>query len=510
LTRQEALQKLKGDPFLFGKIALPTMMSVPTPPFHREIMDNLLDHTNRKLNIIAPRGHAKSSLVAALYVLYHLFFEKGPHFVVLVSKTEGHANRLLQTIKNALDFSLGLRSVVGYWGEHTARKWSNNEVILKNNDILITRGTGQQVIGLKHNDQRPTLVILDDPEDLTNTKTEESMEYNLRWLLSSLVPTVDALRGRVIVIGTPQHQLCIVETLREMSGWKTLKYSAIQEDGTALWPELWPLHRLTEERESLDSIGRISVFYREYMCEIVGDDEQLFRQEHIQYWDGTLNIGRTDEEHYISFKKIGDQTFDTPLKKAVFVFMGIDPASSTKQAADYSAIVPVAVDSEGNRYILPYFRDRVTPLGLAEKIIEFYEKYKPVKVRIESVGYQEMLREYLRAEAERRNMYIPGLEVKENPRTKKSARLESLQPYFYQKKVFLPSRGANSLMEELLVYPRGKHDDLLDAMYYAFKRNYVPWHSPDEVEAKQLDSSTDYDDIPPELVFDSEYDGMLA
>ena len=33
-------------------------------------------------------------------------------------------------------------------------------------------------------------------------------------------------------------------------------------------------------------------------------------------------------------------------------------------------------------------------MNLAESIIEYFKLYKPVKVRIESVGYQEMLQEY--------------------------------------------------------------------------------------------------------------------
>ena len=36
------------------------------------------------------------------------------------------------------------------------------------------------------------------------------------------------------------------------------------------------------------------------------------------------------------------------------------------------------------------------------------------------------------------------------------------------------------LKNELLLFPRGKHDDLLDGLYYAMKRIYTPNH-----EAKQ-------------------------
>ena len=65
------------------------------------------------------------------------------------------------------------------------------------------------------------------------------------------------------------------------------------------------------------------------------------------------------------------------------------------------------------------------------------------------------------------------MEIKNNPRTKKSARLESMQPHFYQKRVYL-KKDMENLQGELLMYPRGKHDDLLDGLYYAMKGAYKP------------------------------------
>ena len=34
----------------------------------------------------------------------------------------------------------------------------------------------------------------------------------------------------------------------------------------------------------------------------------------------------------------------------------------------------------------------------------------------------------------------------------------------------------NELKDELLMFPRGKHDDLLDGLYYATKNNYPPYN----------------------------------
>ena len=121
-------------------------------------------------------------------------------------------------------------------------------------------------------------------------------------------------------------------------------------------------------------------------------------------------------------------------------------------------------------------------MNLAESIIEYFKLYKPVKVRIESVGYQEMLREYLRQRTEEENLFISGLEIKEAPRTSKSSRLETMEPYFAQNKMYI-KKDQLALKDELLLYPRGKHDDLLDGLYYAMKKCYTPSHV---VENKEI------------------------
>jgi hypothetical protein len=86
-----------------------------------------------------------------------------------------------------------------------------------------------------------------------------------------------------------------------------------------------------------------------------------------------------------------------------------------------------------------------------------------------------MLRDYLRTRADEEGLFIPGLEIKESPRSSKSSRLETMQPWFAQKKIHIQD-SMHELKDELLMFPRGKHDDLLDGLYYATKNNYPPNH----------------------------------
>lgn len=466
--RQEILLQLRDDMLAFGKVVMPRTFFLESPQFHKEIAVMLHDKRKRFLNIIAPRGTAKSSLIAGVFPLHHLMFDEGVKVVVISSRTQYHSILLLQYIKDVLEYSTEFRQLFGYWGQHSAKKWTNTEIILKDGSAIVCKGTGQHLRGLKVGHQRPTLIIVDDPEDENNTKTSEAMEGNLRWLLQSASPSIDPKNGRIVCIGTPLHERCLIFTLREMNGWITMHYHYLNTDingtVTSLWAEMRSVETLNQIKKDLDGIGKLSVFYKEYMCEVIGDEDQLFKESYLRYYDG--------EYHPDGYIELKDANGVTERKVRVNVYMGIDPASSTRQTADYSTIVPIGVDDDNNRYVLDYFRRRVTPLDFADNILAYYRKYLPKRTRVESVGYQEMLREYLKVKSREQNIYIPGLEIKELPRTSKSLRLESLQPFFARGKYFVKHKH-KELIDELLLFPRGKHDDLLDGLFYASK-NVVP------------------------------------
>ena len=363
MNKNKILQEMKEDMLLFGRMVMPNMFSAESPAFHYELTKHLLDTDEKQINIIAPRGHAKSSVAAGIFPLFHLMFTEGVKVIVLVSRTQSHATKLLGTIKDVLDYSQEFRYFFGYWGMQSARKWTNTEIELKDGSVIICKGTGQQIRGIKHGNQRPTLLILDDPEDENNTKTAEAMEYNLRWLLQSGVPSLDPLSGRICVIGTPQHERCMVETLKEMKGWNTLEFRPDLENKKSLWDEVWPVEKLIEKKEELESINRLSVFYREYLCQIVGDEDNLFRKEDIQYYEGYLEQDEQGLSTLILTNLNGEEVEE---RRPVNIFTGVDPASSTKKTADYSVIFNIAIDDNNNRFVLPYFRKRATPLSLAD------------------------------------------------------------------------------------------------------------------------------------------------
>lgn len=490
---EAARDKLKNNLLLFAKICTPNTFVVKTPDFHYEIAELWENEVYDRVNIIAPRGHGKSSL-SKFMMLHHLMF--GPtqiKFIVIMSRTEGHAIRLLHDLKDIMEYSQTFREVFGYWGKESAKKWSENEVELKDGSLILARGAAQQVVGLNHLSQRPTLFVYDDPEDENNTKNLEAMESTLKVLMKGVEPGVDPKHGRIWLIGTPQREGCLVMKVKEMPNWTTKHYDAIVDEveKKVLWPEWMSWDKLMEKKVSYESINKLSVFFSEYRCQLIGDEDQLFSPADFRYWKGHHFVDAFGES-FLKITHLGKKEKDgldwvvtyeelkEPIEKPVNVFMGVDPASSISTTADYSVIMPIAVDNERKIYILPYLRKRLKPMDLAQTIISYYKKYKPKKTNIETVGYQEMIRDYLRTQSD---LYIPGMEIPNNPRNSKSQRIETLQPFFFSHQMHLQD-NMPELENELTLYPRTSHEDTLDALFYAKKSIYVPTH--EKADKKQV------------------------
>ena len=347
------------------------------------------------------------------------------------------------------------------------------------------------VVGLKHIHQRPTLIILDDPEDMENTKTDYMMRFNLRWLLKSLVPTLDTKRGRIVVIGTPQCEGCMILRLEELPGWITLHYDAIldEDEHEVLWPEVVSWDFLDREKKDAEAAGELSTFYSEYRCTIISNEEQLFKPEYNQYYRGWLESSRIGQAFlhitHLSDKRefLDDGKLEKEDIRPVNVFMGVDPASSTAARADHSVNFIIAVDADWNIFCLPYFRKRVPPTEHAKSIVENYEEYYPLKTTPEATGYQEALRDILRKFSylwtkDKKPVRIPGLEAKTLPREKKTKRHKTaLHIHFYQRHIFL-LEGMEAFEEELRMWreDKTKMDDLMDGFYLAIIKVYLPEH----------------------------------
>jgi hypothetical protein len=90
-----------------------------------------------------------------------------------------------------------------------------------------------------------------------------------------ITPTVGTRQGHIMCIGTPKTGIDLLAKLRELSeqtGAHYKKYCAILDDGTPLWPEMYPPSELQKIKASMTSLD----FQREYMCQLTDERTQVF------------------------------------------------------------------------------------------------------------------------------------------------------------------------------------------------------------------------------------------
>jgi hypothetical protein len=240
---------------------------------------------------------------------------------------------------------------------------------------------------------------------------------------------------------------------------------------------------LMKDKEDHISIGKVSMWYSEKMCVITGDEDQLFEEQDLRWWDGYLETEGEDSYLHITHsnrRKTANGNWEMILLDServipVTTYMGVDPASSLRRGADYSTTVPIAMDERKNIYVLPYFEKRVKPTDHARQIQEKFLEIRPKKTYIETVSYQEALKSIMMEWMQDNDEYIPGINRPWKPRQEKSERLSELQRFTKSNKLHLQP-GMHRLLDEMLLFPRGNMN-LLDGLWYATRKLTVPDHS---------------------------------
>ena len=463
-AKLQSLKKLKSNMALFGRHCFPTAFRRATPPFHSDIYRNLVDETKKRVLIAAPRGTAKSTVSTLVFPLWKLAFktEEEEIFIVIVSESQSQSINFLSRIKYHLTHSDNFKRLFGDLSANTAKRWTNNDVVLANGARIIAVGTGQRVRGFIEGDTRPNLIIVDDFESELNAFTAEARVKNRKWMTEAVIPSLSD-DGRILCIGTVISEDCFLYWAKGSTAWETLWFSIWDDDEKSIWPERFPKERILQIKEEFASVGNLTGFYQEYMNIAQAPDDAPFKPEYIQMHH--YDYKRINGQNCL-VRQVGDEEKIIPIE----VYTGVDPASSLGLRADFFVIASIGIDSEDNKYVVDIFRQRIDPAEQPSEIIKAYKKYRPKRMKIETTAYQEALRSDVRKQMQEENLYIPGLEKGVKPRTRKSERLLSMVPMMAKGEFFFRPQDIEP-QKEFLSYPRGKHDDVMDAIWTALDKS---------------------------------------
>jgi phage terminase large subunit-like protein len=439
LSQEQKIGTLKKifseDIELFGKYFFPHHLSLATPPFHREIYD-AYESSSLRIAIGAPRGHAKSTITDLVYLAWAIIHGKA-HFVLLVSDTYSQSTLFLEALKAEFEENEKLRM---FYGNLVSKSWAEDEII-SNGVMVKCLGAGMKVRGLKFRENRPDLIIVDDLENDDLVSSKDRRDKLKRWFNGALIPSLGK-GGRLVMIGTILHYDSLMSEVldpKKYTEFYKKTYKAIDE-GKALWPEHLSLAELDQIKKNYIEQGQGYLFYQEYQNDPVSDEHRKFKIEQLKYFT----------EKDIEGKRLR-------------CFITIDRAYSAEKTSDFTGIIVNRVDTENNWYVRSE-RFRGNEKDLINKIFDLKSYFNPVKIGIEQKAFEYTLKPYLTEEMRRRNSFFSITELKD-ANVAKIRRIEGLLPRYESGAMYF-LKGQTDIIDELIRFPKGVHDDLIDALAY--------------------------------------------
>ena len=448
--RRAAAKTLKGFCFTY----LPHHFPLIPSDFFDEMTHALESPEIQRLEIIGFRGCAKSTVASLALVIWAALEHPEQYpFIVMLADTRSQASLNAASVQNELrnndlilrDYGhLKYRKIDDPRPEPTLESdedWQAMNCVLDNGVRILSRSRGQKVRGMKHRQHRPSLVVADDVEDLDWVRTQENRDKSDRWFRGNVLPSVDEQTGRVVVIGNWLHTDGLMARLKNTGIFKVLEFPLLRDGpGTEVerctWRAKYPTQEAIDRRR--DELGDIG-FRREMLLQVVPEEGQDVLPADIHYYD------------------------DPPFDDGNHLAHGVDLAISTKESADYTAIVSGEVTWNGNQieiYIQPNpvirrmtFSDTMEALDNVRKSSLMSSSFF-----VENVAFQQAAIE----EMERRAFDVTAM----HPIKDKRARLRVAARYIKNGTVKFPRHGCEQLLTQLLGFGSEKFDDSVDALTY--------------------------------------------
>lgn len=463
--------------------------SKPIAPFHREWWE-LCCSDRRHIAIAAPRGHSKTTSITIAYTLAEVLF-RASKFVVIVSDSEYQAVNFLGQIKHYLTNNEDIINLFHIKKDEKGLvsfiKETESDIIVETVDghkfRIIAKGSEQRLRGLLWNGSRPDLMVLDDLESDDQVLNKERREKFRNWFMGALLPALSE-KGKVRYVGTILHQDSMLENLMpKFNGpytvtedlkqyqskyaglWKSVKYKAHNEDfSQILWPDRWPVEDLKRERQSYIDMGLPEKYAQEY-----------------------LNIAIDESTAFFKKNDFSPETAEDKKRNLNYYIAG-DFAISEKDRADFTVFAVGGMDENGILHIRNIIRGRMDGQEIVETMIALQRIYKPIVFGIEETQITKSLGPYLNRAMIEANEFINLFPMRPH-KTDKITRAQPMRARMRAGGVKFDKSGDwyQVLEDELLSFPRSRHDDQVDALSYLglLLDKMVEAATPEEMEEEE-------------------------
>ena len=387
----------------------------------------------KRLALFLPPGSAKSTYASMVFPAW--YFSRHPQAnIIAASHTAELAERFGRRVRSLVNEHADCLGVGVSEDSAAAGRWDTTH-----GGEYFACGVGGSVTG-----RRGDCVLIDDPvRSREDADSELIREKQWDWYKFDLATRLKP-DASVVLIQTRWHELDLAGRLLQEEGdrWKviSLPMEATSLDdplGRKIGDPLWPQWFNDEMRKDAKRDAR--VWQSLYQQNPVAEEGNLFKREWVKVIDYLPNT-------------------------ETMRFYGAADYAVTSGGGDYSVILIVGVDSDDKLYLVDLWRGQTSPDVWVEKYCDLVREWRPMSFAEEQGQIRSGVGPFLERRARERGAYS----VREQFPTRgdKAVRCASIRGRMAMGglHVLRSSPWKDDLINELVAFPAGAHDDQVDAL----------------------------------------------
>jgi predicted phage terminase large subunit-like protein len=402
-------------------------------PMHMILADKVMSKHSR-IAVEQFRGSSKSTIAGEYVALYAGTMGKLPNFGVVnfmvgvFDSAEGGAKNFIRNITSKIDSSEFLSQQL------KVKRVTQNELELVNSAghqlNIRTYGASTNIRGVRYNNMRPELVVIDDVVTNEASKSETMMNTIEDNIYKAIIPAVNPTKNKIIFIGTPHNQKDVLYKAIQSGTWNVSKFPVCKEfpcsraEFEGMWEDRFDYDFVKQTYEMYKANGQENAFMQEFMLVIIDEGSRLVRDEDITWYKFSDMKKGLDNLNYV---------------------ITTDLATTEKKSADWSVISVWGINNNNDRILVDMISKRQTTSKSINDIFNLVGKWKPMYVGLEKDGQQKAIIEHIKSEMINRNIFFNlARDKKSNSEglgsggKSKVARFNAVQPLFAQGKIWFP------------------------------------------------------------------------
>jgi len=422
-----ARRKARAGLLAFAEYTNPAYIPAP----HHALIAAKLEAVERgeikRLMITMPPRHGKSELASRRFPAWYIGRNPGKQIIAASYNSDlaSDFGREVRNIVSSPEYSKLFGTALAA-DSQAANRWHTDA-----GGMYVAAGVGTAITG-----RGADILLIDDPfKDREEADSEIRRGRVWDWYTSTaytrLMPG-----GAVVIINTRWHDDDLSGRLladMQDSGdqWDVLSLPAIRPDGSALWPEWYPLERLEQIRSVLPARDWNSL----YQQNPIPDDGDYFKSDWLNDYD--------------------------QLPDGLSVY-GASDYAVTDGGGDYTEHGVFGIDTAGNVYVLDWWRGQTSSDVWIERKCDLILSHSPVCWFGEAGPIRRAVEPFMMRRMQERNAicrieWLASIADKE-------ARARSIQGLASMGRLYFPKNAPwkGDVQAQMLRFPAGKHDDAVD------------------------------------------------